>query len=154
MRSEILIRRARLDDLQAIVDLLSDDPLGALREAAGPPFDPVYADAFSAIAADPNQFLAVAETDTLLVGVLQLTFIPGLSRKGLWRGQIESVRIHHAYRSQGLGRRLFDWAIETCRQRGCGLVQLTTDASRTDAHRFYESFGFVASHRGFKLELT
>ena len=87
------------------------------------------------------------------MGCLQLTFIPGLSRLGMWRGQIESVRVAADQRGSGLGRRLFEWAIAECRARGCGLVQLTTDKSRPDAKRFYESLGFEASHEGMKLSL-
>jgi GNAT superfamily N-acetyltransferase len=83
-----------------------------------------------------------------------LTFIPGLSRRGAWRGQIESVRIVRGQRGAGLGQRMFAWAIATCRERGCGLVQLTTDKSRSDAHRFYERLGFVASHEGYKLTIA
>jgi GNAT superfamily N-acetyltransferase len=150
MTFEPQFRRARSDDLQAIVDMLADDPLGATREAAGPPFDPIYAQAFAAIEADPNQFLAVVERDRQIIGVMQLSFIPGLSRKGMWRGQIESVRIHRDARGSGLGRAMFEWAIDTCRQRGCELVQLTTDASRQGAHQFYEALGFQATHTGFK----
>ncbi|MGH1415555.1 MAG: GNAT family N-acetyltransferase [Pelagimonas sp.] len=150
---DITIRRATRADLQSIVDMLADDPLGATREAAGPPADPVYLAAFEAIDSDPNQFLAVVENDTAVIGVLQLTFIPGLSRKGLWRGQIESVRVHKSARSLGLGQQLFDWAIAECRARGCGLVQLTTDRARDDAHRFYDRLGFKATHLGYKLGL-
>ena len=147
------IRRATATDLTAIVRLLADDALGRARENPGPPLDPCYAEAFAAIERDPNQFLAVAEDGGEVVGCLQLTFIPGLSRRGLWRGQIESVRVASARRGSGLGRILFTWAIEECRRRGCGLVQLTTDKARPDALRFYESLGFVASHEGIKLVL-
>lgn len=152
--NDVVMRPARRDDLQAIVDLLADDSLGATREAAGPPYDPVYDAAFSALDEDPNQYLAVADLEGAAVGVLQLSFIPGLSRKGLWRGQIESVRVQRGLRSKGLGRIMFEWAIDTCRARSCGLVQLTTDASRQDAHKFYESLGFSASHHGYKLNLS
>jgi len=146
----VIFRRATAADLPAIVALLADDILGASREDPG---DPAYAAAFAAIAADPNQLLAVAEDAGHVVGCLQLSFIPGLSRKGMWRGQIESVRIAAAERGSGLGRRMFAWAIAECRARGCGLVQLTTDKARPDARRFYESLGFVASHEGMKLAL-
>lgn len=147
------IRRATGADLAAIVRLLADDVLGQARENPGPPLDPCYAEAFAAIERDPNQFLAVAEDGGGVVGCLQLSFIPGLSRRGLWRGQIESVRVAAARRGGGLGRSLFAWAIDECRRRGCGLVQLTTDKARPDALRFYESLGFVASHEGMKLAL-
>ncbi len=148
-----IFRRAEARDLPAIVALLADDPLGAGREAAEGDLDPRYAAAFAAIAADPNQFLAVAEADGRVVGTLQLTFIPGLSRGGMTRGQIEAVRVARDQRSGGLGQAMFEWAIRTCRERGCGLVQLTTDKSRADAHRFYDRLGFVASHEGYKLNL-
>jgi GNAT superfamily N-acetyltransferase len=144
----LVIRRATTADVAAIVAMLADDPLGAARESPG---DPAYAAAFAQIDADPRQFLAVAELAGEVVGTLQLTFIPGLSRKGASRAQIEAVRVRSDQRGSGLGRRLAEWAVETARERGAALVQLTTDAGRTDAHRFYERLGFVASHVGMKL---
>lgn len=142
------IRRATAEDVPAIVAMLADDPLGARRESPG---DPAYATAFSDIDADPRQLLAVAAVDGSVVGTLQLTFIPGLSRRGATRALIESVRVRSDLRGAGLGGRLTEWAIATARERGAALVQLTTDASRVDAHRFYERLGFVASHVGMKL---
>ena len=144
------IRRATAEDVPAIVALLADDDLGKTREVPG---DPCYAEAFAAIAADTNQFLAVVDDDGEIAGCLQLSFIPGLSLKGMWRGQIESVRIAASRRGQGLGHVMIDWAIGECRRRGCGLVQLTMNKTRKDSHRFYESLGFVATHEGFKLTL-
>ncbi|MEM9047754.1 MAG: GNAT family N-acetyltransferase [Pseudomonadota bacterium] len=150
MSATTVFRRAALQDLPAIVALLADDPLGAGRERPG---DPAYDRAFSAIAADPNQLLAVLEEDGRVVGCLQISFIPGLGRGGIWRGQIEAVRIARHARGRGLGRALMTWAIEQCRARGCALVQLTSDRQRPQAHRLYASLGFVASHEGFKLAL-
>ncbi len=150
---DLLLRRATTADLPAIIALLADDPLGRAREDRGMPPNPAYVAAFAAIERDPNQFLAVAESGGEVVGCLQISFIPGLSRLGLWRGQIESVRVAASQRGRGLGRRVFEWAIAECRRRGCGLVQLTTDKSRPEALRFYESLGFSASHEGMKLTL-
>jgi GNAT superfamily N-acetyltransferase len=150
------LRRAVLDDLPAIIALLADDDLGSAREVPGDPPDPRYVDAFRAIDADANQLLAVLVDragSEVVIGCLQLSFIPGLSRLGSWRGQIESVRVTGSRRGEGLGRIMFDWAIDTCRRRGCGLVQLTTDRRRPEARRFYEGLGFVASHDGMKLAL-
>ncbi|WP_193371375.1 GNAT family N-acetyltransferase [Pelagibius marinus] len=144
------IRRATAEDVPAIAALLADDALGKAREAPG---DPCYAEAFAAIDADPNQFLAVVDDGGEVAGCLQLSFIPGLSLKGMWRGQIESVRIAASRRGQGLGHVMIDWAIAECRRRGCGLVQLTMNKTRKDSHRFYESLGFEATHEGFKLIL-
>ncbi|MGN6572749.1 MAG: GNAT family N-acetyltransferase [Pseudolabrys sp.] len=151
--TDLIFRRATAADLEDIVALLADDELGRKREDPDPPLNPRYIDAFAAIDADRNQFLAVVEEGGEIVGCLQLSFIPGLSRLGLWRGQIESVRISSARRGGGLGRRMFEWAIEECRRRRCEIVQLTTDKSRTEARRFYEQLGFVASHEGMKLAL-
>lgn len=144
-------RDAEPDDVSAIVAMLANDELGRHREDPSTPVNPKYLDAFMAIDEDPNQLLAVAEDDGSLVGCLQITFIPGLSRLGMWRGQIESVRIAPDYRGRGLGRAMFEWAIEVCRNRGCGLVQLTTDKGRAGARQFYEALGFSASHEGMKL---
>ncbi len=150
----MLIRPATLDDLPAIVALLADDHLGQAREDPSLPLDPGYAAAFAAIAANPDQRLVVAEDGGEVVGTLQLMLAPGISRRGAWRGIVEAVRIASSHRSQGLGAELVDWAVETCRQRGCYAVQLTTDLSRADAHRFYERLGFKASHRGYRKTLT
>ena len=152
-RSQIIFRRADLTDLAAIVALLADDELGRLREDARLPLAREYIDAFNALEMDQNQLLAVASDGGEVVGTLQLTFFPGIARMGAWRGQIEAVRIAAEHRSSGLGRQFFEWAIAQCRSRGCTLVQLTTDKTRHDAHRFYESLGFVASHTGYKLAL-
>jgi GNAT superfamily N-acetyltransferase len=149
--SDIEIRKARRDDIEAIVRMLVDDQIGATRDSTDD-LDP-YLRAFQAIDADPNQFLAVAASDDEPVATLQLTFIPGLARSGALRGQIEAVRVRRDHRSTGLGGDLMRWAIDEAQRRGCALVQLTSDASRAGAHKFYERLGFVASHTGFKLNL-
>lgn len=151
--TEMHYRRATRDNLPDIVALLADDELGQTRERPGLPLDKLYLEAFDAIDRDPNQFLVVVEREGALIGCLQLTFVPGLSRMGMWRGQIESVRIAASERGSGLGSQMFRWAIAQCRERNCGLVQLTTDKARPDALRFYESLGFTASHEGMKLAL-
>ncbi|MEO3767625.1 GNAT family N-acetyltransferase [Streptomyces sp. B8F3] len=149
--TDLAIRRATAADVPAIVAMLADDPLGATRET---PDDPApYDDAFARLAADPGQYLAVAERDGRVVGTVQLTVIPGLSRRGATRALIEAVRVHREERGGGLGTQLIEWAVEEARGRGCAVVQLTSDATRTDAHRFYERLGFAASHVGFKRML-
>jgi ribosomal protein S18 acetylase RimI-like enzyme len=155
--SDTTIRPARRDDVPAIVALLADDPLGRERETAGDPLPAAYWQAFDDIAAQSGNFLLVAERAGALprevVGCLQLMAIPGLSRRGMKRGLIEAVRVGAACRGLGVGEQLVRHAIEIARDAGCGLVQLTTDKSRGDAHRFYERLGFVASHLGMKLAL-
>ncbi|TDQ78561.1 L-amino acid N-acyltransferase YncA [Dongia mobilis] len=149
----LTFRRATRADLEAIVDLLLDDPLGAAREDGSRPLNPRYIAGFEAVDRDPNQYLAVVEDGGRIIGSLQITFIPSVSRLGMWRGQIEAVRITRTRRGEGLGRQMFDWAIAECRQRGCELVQLTMDKTRTESFKFYEALGFRASHEGFKLSL-
>jgi GNAT superfamily N-acetyltransferase len=146
--ANVEIRRAAAEDVPPIVAMLADDPLGAKRERPG---DPAYAEAFKEIDSDPRQVLAVAVDGAEVVGTLQLTFIPGLSRRGATRALIEAVRVRSDQRGAGLGEQLVRWAVDTARARGAAMVQLTTDASRKDAHRFYERLGFVASHVGMKL---
>ena len=148
----LIYRKARETDLRGIVGMLADDEIGKGREAGIGDLSP-YRDAFAEIDADPNQFLCVVESEGQVVGTLQLTFIPGLSRGGEKRGQIEAVRVAGDRRGEGIGRAMFDWAIEHCRARGCSMIQLTTDKTRADAHRFYENLGFEASHIGYKLRL-
>ena len=150
---EVQYRRAQEADLVALVALLADDVLGATREQAAEGVSESYRRAFAEIDSDPNQFLCVVEEGGRIVGTLQLSVIPGLSRGGAKRGQIEAVRIARDRRGDGLGEAMFAWAIRTCRARGCTLVQLTTDKARPDAHRFYDRLGFEPSHIGYKLHL-
>ena len=147
------IRRAERKDVAAIIALLADDMLGQSREIVSDPPANEYLAAFEAIDSDPNQFLAIMSDGAEIVATLQLTFIPGLARRGALRGQIEAVRVASSRRGEGLGESLFDWAIGECRRRGCQSVQLTTDRSRTKAHRFYDRLGFEPSHVGYKLKL-
>lgn len=149
----IVFRSALLSDVRAIVALLADDELGSQREITGTLLDQRYVDAFDAIEADANQRLVVVVDGNEVIGTLQISLIPGIARMGAWRGQIEAVRIAAHRRDSGLGHKMFEWAISECRSRACSLVQLTTDKSRTDAHRFYEKLGFTASHEGYKLAL-
>lgn len=149
--ADLVIRPATEDDVPAIVALLADDPLGAQRES--PDDLAPYLSALRRLSSDPLQHVVVAVRDDRVVGTLQLTVVPGLSRRGATRSIIEGVRIHAGERGSGLGTQLIEWAVETSRREGCQLVQLTSDHTRTDAHRFYERLGFTASHVGFKLHL-
>lgn len=146
------VGRADVDDVMAIVTLLRDDPLGARRESGGDPAP--YLAAFARIDADPHQLLAVArDDDGTVVATLQLSFLSSLSRGGALRMQVEAVRVAATVRGLGLGAALFGWAHDVGRSRGAVLAQLTSDRTRTDALRFYERLGYVASHEGFKTSL-
>lgn len=153
MTHAVTFRRAIAADLPAIVAMLADDALGAAREDTSQPLPEGYARAFAAIEADANQMLVVGENDGAVVATLQLSFLPGLSHRGAWRGQIEAVRVAGHLRGAGVGATMIGWAIDQCRARGCRQVQLTTDRSRSDAHRFYERLGFGQTHLGYKLVL-
>lgn len=148
---KLSIRPAKRSDLADLIALYGDDEIGVTREATGP--DGAYQSAFDAIQADPNHTLVVGELDGRLVATLLLSFLPGLSRHGAWRAQIEAMRVAGPLRGQGLGRALLDWSVAEACNRGCALVQLTSDRRRDDAHRFYESAGFTPSHFGYKLSL-
>ena len=150
---DLIFRRAAEADVPAIIRLLADDMLGASREALGAERLPQYLDAFRAIDADANQFLLVVDNGTGIVGTLQLTFIAGLARGGLKRGLVEAVRVARERRGEKIGEAMFAWVLEKCRREGCGIVQLTTDKSRTDAHRFYDRLDFEPSHIGYKMML-
>ena len=108
---------------------------------------------FSALDTDPAHLLLVGTDGADVIATMQLSFLPGLARRGALRAQIEAVRVRKDYRNQGLGAAMFLWAIGEARRRCCALVQLTTDKSRVDAHRFYERLGFTDSHEGLKLKI-
>lgn len=149
---DVLVRKMQKADLPRILQLLSDDELGQSRETLQKTTHDDYLRAFTAINADLNQYLAVFERNDNIIGCLQISFIPGLSRRGALRGQIESVRVAANFRGNGYGTLMMAWAIEKCREQGCSLVQLTSDKTRKDAQRFYQGLGFVPSHEGFKLQ--
>jgi GNAT superfamily N-acetyltransferase len=151
--ADLIFRRATAADVPAIVAMLADDMLGASRETTGPESLPQYLSAFHEIDADANQFLLVVEAGARIAGTLQLTFIAGLSRGGQKRGLIEAVRVASERRGEKIGEAMIAWALEKCRSESCGIVQLTTDKSRTEAHRFYDRLGFKPSHIGYKMEL-
>jgi GNAT superfamily N-acetyltransferase len=134
-----------------MIRLLATDPLGSLREAGGDQPSPAYERAFRAIADDPNHHLLVAEVEGILAGFLQLSFLPHLTYEGGVRAQIEGVRVAEEFRSAGVGQALFQEVFRRARERGCHMVQLTTDLRRPDALRFYERLGFQATHHGMKL---
>ncbi|RZU60890.1 GNAT family N-acetyltransferase [Zhihengliuella halotolerans] len=150
----LALRRARADDVSAIVALLADDQLGAARDGVdGPDGAGPYLRAFAEIDADPSHALVVVEDAGAVVATLQLSILPGLARRGAKRGQVEAVRVGRTHRGRGLGTAMLRWVIAEAERRGCALLQLTSDKSRTDAHRFYTGLGFAASHDGFKLIL-
>jgi GNAT superfamily N-acetyltransferase len=134
-----------------VVALLADDVLGRNRDF--PVVDEAYERAFAAIDADPRNLLVVVDDGGQIAASMQVTYIPGLGRHGAERSLIEAVRVRSDRRGQGIGQLLMGWAIEQARARGCALMQLTSDKSRSDAHRFYTRLGFVSSHEGMKLVL-
>jgi GNAT superfamily N-acetyltransferase len=146
--SSLHSRRATRADLPAMLALIADDVLGKNRDADAS--DPVYNEAFEAIDTDQNQYLLLGELEGAVIAMLQITFIPGLSRRGAMRANIEAVRVKSTLRGLGVGQWLMERAIEIARERGCALAQLTSDARRTEAHVFYGRLGFVDSHVGFK----
>jgi GNAT superfamily N-acetyltransferase len=146
-------RDATAADLGFIVRLIVDDNVVPTADRPDEPDHPRYLAALAAINADPNQRLVIAELDGAPVGTLQLTFIPGIARFGETRCLIEAVHVAPTHRNLGLGSQLIRWAIDEAKARGCGLVQLTSNKKRLDAHRFYERLGFSKSHEGFKLAI-
>jgi GNAT superfamily N-acetyltransferase len=153
MSAGMLLREAKREDLPTIVRMLADDPLGKGRHRIEDPLPQDYYAAFDAIAASPSNRLYVAEVDGEIVGTLQLTFIPGLDYVGAERMLIEAVQVAQGRRNLGIGKTMITEAIAIARRRGCQRVELTSSASRKDAHRFYERLGFIASHVGMKLML-
>lgn len=150
---ELIFREAVEGDVTSLVELLADDNLGQKREDSSMPLNNSYLLAFEQINIDPNNELIVVEDNYIVIGMLQLTFIPYLTHIGSKRCLIEGVRIHKDYRNRGLGTEFFKWAIDRAKSKNCNLVQLTSDKQRPKAIKFYENLGFKATHEGFKLKL-
>lgn len=154
--TELTFRDATPGDIPVMLRL---SHAGDARGAETPPLDeasladPRYRAAFDAITRDAAHRLIVAERQGEVVGTLQISFIPGLPRFGMTRGLLENVHVRADQRGNGLGTAMVEWAITRCREAGCGMVQLTSNKVRLDAHRFYKRLGFTQSHEGFKLML-
>jgi GNAT superfamily N-acetyltransferase len=153
--SRVLLRGANSEDLPALVRLLADDPINASRGDVADDSDlPVYANALARIIDDSANDLIVAVEDDRIVATLQLTIIPGMPRRGATRLLVEAVWVAADRRSAGIGGAMMRWVVDTASPAlDADLVQLTSDAARADAHRFYERLGFVGTHIGFKLEV-
>jgi GNAT superfamily N-acetyltransferase len=149
----LTFRDATPSDLPFVIGLSVASNVGPSIDSGEDHMGPGYQDALNAITADPNQRLIVAELDGAPVGTLQLTFIPGVMRKGMWRLLVENVHVDPSHRSKGIGAQMMAFAHEQARARGCGMVQLTSNKARSDAHRFYERLGYARSHEGFKFWL-
>lgn len=150
-----LLRRATTDDADAVIALLSDDPISAARgDVASDADRPAYVAALEEILAEPSNDLLVVELDGVIVGTLQLTSIPGMARRGARRLLVEAVRVSSTLRSSGIGSAVMRWVSDAAAPAvDAAMVQLTSDAARTDAHRFYERLGYVGSHKGFKYSV-
>ncbi len=153
MTETLTFRKATESDLLAIIQMLADDTLGSARESVDSRVSEVYIKAFEKITADTNQELTVVEMNGELVATFHLTFIQYLTHQGGLRAQIEAVRTHSGYRGRGIGKEVFDYAIKRAKDKGCRMIQLTSDKQRPDAIRFYGSLGFKATHEGMKLKL-
>jgi GNAT superfamily N-acetyltransferase len=149
----LTFRDAAPDDLPFIIAMVVEDSVISTGDDPADASDADYLDALAAMTSDPNNRMVVAELQGKPVGTIQLTFIPGLMRRGMWRLLVEVVHIAAAHRNKGLGTEMMHWAIDQARTRNCGMVQLTSNKKRVDAHRFYERLGFLKSHEGFKYYL-
>ncbi|MEX0750257.1 MAG: GNAT family N-acetyltransferase [Dehalococcoidia bacterium] len=152
--SSVAVRRAMVDDLPRVVELLQQLSMdGAQREDPGPPLPQRYLDMFAVIDADPNNDVLVALLQGEVVGTFQLTIVPSMRRGGIRSAMVEAVVVDERVRGQRVGEAMMRWAIDEARRRGCDMVHLTSNKSRTDAHRFYERLGFRKTHEGMRLVL-
>jgi len=151
--SELTYRFAEEADLPVVVAMLADDDIAGHREHSASQVSPEYGKAFADMMRSPFNRLLLAESAGEVVGVLQLTFIHGLTRRGATRAQIEGVRVKSTVRGKGIGSALICRAIEEAKSAECSVVQLTSDKRRARAHLFYRRLGFHQSHEGFKLEI-
>jgi len=155
--ADFSLRRAEPRDLAAIVRLLSDDAVSASRGDTADESDlEAYAAALAELLADgSNELVVVDDAEGDVVATMQLTSIPGMSRRGSRRLLVEAVRVSSSLRSGGIGSAMMRWVTGVAAPSvGASLVQLTSDEARSDAHRFYERLGFVGSHRGFKYHAS
>lgn len=150
----MVFRKATIEDVPLIIKMIVNDKLGQTRENYQVPLPREYYAAFEKISVDPNIELVVVEDENQeVIGTLHITFLQFLTYRGGLRAQIEAVRVRDDHRGKGIGKKMFEWAIERAKHRGAHMVQLTSDKQRPEAIEFYKKLGFNNSHEGFKLHL-
>lgn len=153
MIGNLTLRLAKEKDLSLIVRLFIEDELGVTREMLSDPLPQSYVDAFQEIVEDKHQLLLVVEDKEKVIGTCHLTIMPSLSFQGSRRLNLENIHINKRYQGQGVGTWMIHQAIAIGREKGCKIIQLTTNKKRSRSHAFYEKLGFIASHEGMKLYL-
>ena len=151
---DLRFRRAVADDLDALIAIFAADRLGGHGDTTDPRVRPAYAAAMAEILAAPGDRLYVGEIGGRIVATAQLSFVTALPHRGRRRAIVEAVQVVEDLRGRGIGARLVDFLVAQAREGGAGVVELTSNAARRDAHRFYERLGFTRSHVGFKLHLA
>ncbi|MGV1770213.1 N-acetyltransferase family protein [Agrobacterium vitis] len=149
----LIIRPAQENDIVAIVALFAADDLGGHGDTTDPDALPDYLAAFRRIAASSNEVLYVAERDGAVVGTFQTMITTTLTGRGSSSMIVEAVQTRADCRGQGIGAQMIEFCLERARAEGLRLVQLSSNAVRLDAHRFYERLGFSKSHFSFKFKL-
>lgn len=149
----MIFRPATLNDLNFIISLLQNDSLGSVRECSKKNIFNQYLNAFNEINNDTNHLLLVVEMDKKIIGTMQMSLIPNLTFQGSKRCLIEGVRVAKTHQGQGVGKKMFEWAMDWARQNNCKIIQLTTNKERRDALVFYEKIGFENTHHGLKMYL-
>lgn len=152
-KTKLEIRRAERTDVPEIVRIIADNEIGRMREDYQESIPESYYKAFDRISDDNNQILIVACYQGEVVGTVQVSFIQNMSVRGAYRALLESMHVDSNFRGKNIGSFMMEWAIETAREKGCNIVQLTSNKKRQKAHNFYRKFGFVATHEGFKMPL-
>lgn len=154
----VRLRRAQPADAPAIMAFLASNAISASRgDQARAEDEPLYTEALRAILASQSNDLIVAtfENASEVIGTFQLTLIPGMARRGSSRLLVEAVHVADALRSRGIGTAMMRWVMDTAApELRAMLIQLTSDARRGDAHRFYRKLGFADSHIGFKYHVA
>jgi len=149
----IKFRKAKKSDLPTIIEMIADDPSGSKRENFSNPLPEIYSKAFDKIEKKKDVELTVVIKEDKIIGTFHLHFMQFLTYKGGIRAQLEAVRVHKDYRGIGIGKNILEYVIKRSKEKGCHMIQLTSDKIRPSAINFYKSFGFVNSHEGFKLHL-
>ncbi len=152
-RASLVVERAHPRDLPEIIQILSEDEVGAKGDGWTEASAPAYMAAFDRMLANPDMVVLVARKGGQSLGFLHLYFLQGLPAHGRLKVVLNSVFVARAARGQGVGAQLVAAAEEIAREGGAAEVTLTSGKKRMDAHRFYQGLGYERRHEGFGKSL-
>ena len=148
--NSITIREASPADLPQLMQLIAQSDMSPDNCLTADQAKELY----NKIAATGCHTIYVAELNSAIVGTFSLIVVQQLSHNGAKSIIAEDVVVKSELQGQGIGQQMMKFATELGQALGCYKIALSSGNARTEAHAFYEKFGFKKDGYRFALELA